>query len=171
MRGIINYAVLLGIAVLLFSWSVILYPHLYDPLRSFGIPIPYCFTEKLAISCRYTTNPLPTNYDTVLSSHEVYVALPYAPDADLLNKLCNRAKAGYNVLALVDVYPDLNNIVDSLSACGVRVRRYPVDDMVIVSPTGLILRTDFGTLFTDCNDVVNAYMQGMLRRWQNAEVP
>lgn len=168
MRGFGTSLLIFVLAFIIFSWSIILYPDFYEPLRKLGLPIPYCFTEKIALNCRYTTDVTPAIVSRVIDAPVVYVSIPYKIPVDVANDLCNSSQAGNNVIALISDENDLTPLAEQLVSCGVKVRRYPNNTYLIVSNVGLVLRTDYGYLYTDCNDVVTHYMSVLHGRWSGA---
>jgi hypothetical protein len=167
-RGFFNLLALAVAALLLLSWSIILYPDFWSKVRALGLPVPYCTTNDLAIGCEYKS---PADYSAVhkiAGADPLVVTVTGAEPVDFLNTLCARARDGHNVLAIVNnVTEDANNVAVSLVSCGVKVKRAYVRDTIAVSPSGLLVISPDLSLFTDCNSAVSYELDLLQKRWRS----
>lgn len=168
MKGFLNLFAIFVAALLLISWSIILYPDVWSKVRSYVPVVPYCTTNDLAIGCEYKA---PASFDTIhtiVTEDPVVVTLRGVEPVDFLNTLCNHARDGGNVLAIVNTAPvdDINSIAESLVSCGVKVKRYYVPETIAVSPAGLFISSIDVALFTDCNKAVSYTLSSLQQRWK-----
>lgn len=169
MRGILNVIALVGLALLLLSWSIILYPNFWSALRSHGAPVPYCTTNNLAIGCEYKAPASYSQIHSITTSDPVIVTITGFEPVDFLNTLCNHAKSGGNVLAIVNnTTKESNAVATSLYSCGVKVRRYYEPYTIAVSPAALLIISPDFSLYTDCNAAVSYELKHLKSRWEHA---
>lgn len=163
MRGFTNLLLILGLAFIIIPWSIILYPNFWSKLRSLGLPVPYCTTNSLALGCEYKSPVSYAYINKIVTADPVVVMLTGSEPVDFLNELCTHSREGGNVLAIV--YPDAKDLITTLTSCGVKVKRGNAYYTLAVSPAGLLVMSDYLSLFTDCNDAVNYHLIHIKGRW------
>ncbi len=162
MRGFISSVLLLVLVLLVVSWSIILYPDFWKSVRDFGLPVPYCTTAEIAIGCEYIA-PASLSYIHKVSADPVYVTVTGSEPVDFLNTLCEFARSGRNVLAVV--YPESKDVGVSLTSCGVKVKYGSAYYTSVVSPDAVLIQSDYISLFTDCEKAAKPLLERMKRRW------
>lgn len=169
MRGVLNVLAIVVVALLLLSWSIILYPDFWSAVRSVGVPVPYCTVNDLAIGCEFKAPASYSHVHVLATASPLVVGVTGAEPVDFLNTLCAHASGGGNTLAIVDAYSsDANSVAVSLVSCGVKVKRAYVRYTVAVSPAGFLLISPDVSLYTDCNSVVSHGLESLMERWREA---
>jgi len=162
LRGVVSSVLLFVLALLLLSWSIILYPDFWKGVRDLGLPVPYCTTEEIAIGCQYIA-PASLSYVHKVDEDPVYVTVTGSEPVDFLNTLCDFARSGRNVLAVV--YPDAKDVGVSLTSCGVKVKYGSAYYTSVVSPDAVLIQSDYVSLYTDCEKAARPLLERMKRRW------